>query len=65
MTNATFDLDAHELHFDSMCIFVEPFGDLRKSKPLEVEVGNLTFAFGEVDHGLRATYYSLVFTDAT
>ena len=36
MTNATFDLDAHELHFDSMCIFAEPFGDLRKSKPLEV-----------------------------
>lgn len=36
MTNATFDLDAHELHFDSMCIFAEPFGNLRKSKPLEV-----------------------------
>ena len=36
MTNATFDLNVHELHFDSMCIFAEPFGDLRKSKPLEV-----------------------------
>ena len=65
MTNATFDLDAHELHFDSMCIFAEPFGNLRKSKPLEVEVGNLSFAFREIDHCLRPTYYSLVFTDAT
>lgn len=65
MTNATFDLDAHELHLDSVRIFAEPFGDLRKSKPLEVEVGYLSFAFGEVNHGLRATYYSFVFTEAT
>jgi hypothetical protein len=65
MTNATFDLDAHELHFDSMCIFAEPFGDLCKCKSLEVEVGYLSFAFREVDHCLRATYHSLVFTDAT
>lgn len=65
MTNATFDLDAHELHLDSVRIFAEPFGDLRKSKPLEVEVGYLSFAFREIDHCLRATYHSLVFTDAT
>lgn len=65
MANTALNLDTHKLHLDSMRIFVEPFGDLCKGKPLEVEVGNLTFAFGEVDHGLRATYYSLVFTDAT
>ena len=45
MANATFDLDAHELHLDSVRIFAEPFGDLCKSKSLEVEVGNLSFAF--------------------
>lgn len=45
MANATFDLDAHELHLDSVRIFAEPFGDLCKCKSLEVEVGNLSFAF--------------------
>lgn len=36
MANATFDLDAHELHLDSVRIFAEPFGDLCKCKSLEV-----------------------------
>lgn len=45
MANTALNLDTHKLYLDSVRIFAEPFGDLCKCKSLEVEVGNLSFAF--------------------
>lgn len=64
MTYTTFPFDSHELYLYGLSVLVQMLGYLCKSQAFKVEVGNLTFTFGQIYHRFRFADNPFIFADA-